>query len=63
MTDVIANLSEIGAAIWSACDGTATMDEIVDGMLEEYDIDRATLVADVEEYLGKLREKDLLTGL
>lgn len=54
-------LSEVGADIWRASDGTRTVREIVHHLLEIYDIDQQTLQQDVEEFLALLRDRKLLS--
>ena len=49
-------MTETGAFIWSILPQAETEDEIVDKMLEEYDVDRETAQEDVKEFLGRLRE-------
>ena len=53
-------MTESGAFIWSILPQVETEDEIVDKMLEEYDVDRETAQQDVKEFLGRLREYDII---
>lgn len=56
----IIKLSESGAFLWEILAGGATRDELVARLLEEYDVDEATAAADVDRFLAKLKEADLL---
>jgi hypothetical protein len=53
-------MTETGAFIWSILPQAETEDEIVDKMLEEYDVDRETAQEDVKEFLGRLREYGII---
>ncbi len=53
-------MTETGAFIWSVLPHAETEDEIVDKMLEEYDVDRETAQEDVKEFLGRLREYGII---
>ncbi len=48
-------LNEVGADIWKLLPEVETEDEIVTRLLEDYEVDEATLRADVSEFLGMLR--------
>jgi len=50
-TDSIYVLNETGAALWKMLDGESSLEAIISGMLEQYDVDRATLCRDIEEYV------------
>lgn len=56
----VITLNEVGAFIWGILEKGASESEIVDKMLEEYDVDKATAQADVKEYIEKLRGAELL---
>ncbi|MBR5947066.1 MAG: PqqD family protein [Clostridia bacterium] len=53
-------LNELGVFILKALPEAEDEDQIVDRILEEYDVDRATAKADVSEFLDKLREISIL---
>ncbi len=48
-------ISETGAFIWNNLESSENESDIVNKLLEEYDIDRATAEADVNDFLAKLR--------
>lgn len=49
-------LTETAADIWKMLPDVQTRDEITEKLLEDYDVDRATLENDIDEFLDKLRE-------
>lgn len=49
-------LNELGVFILKAVPEVDNEEQIVDRILEEYDVDRETASADVAEFLDKLRE-------
>ncbi len=53
-------LSEVGAEIWRACDGTRSVGRIVDQLLEMYDVGQETLQQDVAEFLALLSDRGLV---
>lgn len=50
----------IGPRIWELLDQPTTMAGIVDTICAEYDVDAGTCRADVERFLGELRQADLV---
>ena len=56
----IIKLTESGAFLWEKLQGDAEREELIAAMLEEYDVDEATAAADIDRFIGKLREADLL---
>jgi hypothetical protein len=54
------NLNESGAYLWNKLVEGAEVDELVSGLLSEYDIDEETAKADIQEFVGQLKEKGLL---
>ena len=53
-------MTETGAFIWSVLSQAETEEDIVNKMLEEYDVDRETAQEDVKEFLGRLREYGII---
>lgn len=49
-------LTETAAAIWEMLPGAENEEEIINKLLEEYDVDHETLATDVKGFLNKLRE-------
>jgi hypothetical protein len=55
-------IDEIGSTIWSLIKEPKTIDEIVDLILVDFDVDRATCVSDVSKFLEDIKSKDFLTA-
>ena len=53
-------LNELGAFIWDILPDVAAEEEIVSRILDEYDVDRETAAKDVAEFMGKLREMNII---
>lgn len=54
------SLSETGARIWELLPQADSAEQLVDALLEEYDVDRETLSRDVDEFLEQLRQMEIL---
>jgi len=54
------NLNESGAFLWKKLAEGAELDDLVSGLLAEYDVDEETARADVQEFVKLLEEKGLL---
>lgn len=54
-------VNEQGAFLWQQLAQERSEDQLVDAMLEEYEIDRATVQKDVAEFIGILRQRGMLT--
>lgn len=52
-------LNEVGTRVWELCDGR-DLGEIANALAEEFEVDRATALADVERFVGELCEKGAL---
>ena len=53
-------LNETGSYLWSVLEGGCDQSQLVDALLSEYEVSREQAEADVEEFLGKLRNIDCL---
>jgi len=53
-------LNEIGTIIWELIQKPITIQEIVDKILEEYDVDEDTCYSDVSELLEQMLENGLV---
>lgn len=53
-------LNETGERIWDLLPECADRDEIVRKLMEEYDIDEATLRSDTDEFIDTLEKLDIL---
>ena len=56
----IINLNETGAFLFELLQKGAERDELVDKMLEEYDVDREKAEADIDVFIQKGRDADVL---
>lgn len=54
------NLGEVGSVIWSMLEEPMTVDEILAGLMEAFEIDRETCEKDTLPFLQSLVEKGLL---
>lgn len=54
-------LNAVGAGVWHLCDGTRTVDDIVDEILETLPADRAQVRTDIERFLRELESSGLVT--
>ncbi len=55
----VITLNDTGAYLWKLLGKEKTEQELLFGMLEEYEIDEATAKADLSEFLVKLKAADL----
>ena len=56
----IIKLNESGLILWNALVGGADKESLVEALVAEYDIDRATAEADVDKFVGVLRDAGAL---
>lgn len=56
----IMSLNETGAFLWGLLEQGAEKQDLVDRMVQEYDVDTQTAEKDVEKFLAQLREKALI---
>jgi len=55
-------LNEVGARIWELADGR-TLAQIVDTLVNEYDVERTQLEEDARAFLSELQDRGLLEGI
>lgn len=53
-------LDDVGATIWSLCDGQRSLAEIVTELCSEFDASEETVRNDVVEFVAELRRERLL---
>ena len=53
-------LNLLGGMIWDLCDGSRDQDQIVDNLLEEFDVERELISADVTEFVNDLLKRGWL---
>lgn len=56
----IIKLTETGAFLWKLLEKGADREELISLLLSEYEVDEAAAAADVDRFVDKLREADLL---
>lgn len=56
----IIKLSDSGAFLWTQLESEQTTDTLLSAMLKEYDIDETTALKDIEKFISKLKEHDLV---
>ena len=54
------SLNEVGAEVWSLCDGTHTVDEVVDVIYAQFDAPRHVVERDVFVVVEELASEQLL---
>ncbi len=50
----------VGIRLWEMCDGVTPVGTILDTLLDEFEVDRETAAADLQEILDDLRRKGLI---
>ena len=53
------NLNQVGTLIWKMLDGTHTTDEIVSAICEQYEVEFAQALQDLEYLLADMRANNL----
>jgi Coenzyme PQQ synthesis protein D (PqqD) len=53
-------LDDIGSDIWRRIEPPCSFAALIDGLVADYDADRATIAADVQIMLGRMVEQDVV---
>ena len=53
-------VNEVGVLLWKMLQEEVTFEDLVKGVLAEYDVDEATARADIQAFLDKLIENGIL---
>jgi len=53
-------LTGTAAATWLLIDGTRDRDSLIGALADKYGVEETTITADVDEFLGELRDSGLL---
>lgn len=56
----VISLNEVGAFIWNQLESETTKEKILEALLSEYNVDRETALADIDEFIEKLKGAELL---
>ena len=59
-TKVLRGLNDVGSRVWDLIDGQRSVDDIVDVIVEEFDVPRAQAAADIHTFTGELLDKGLV---
>jgi hypothetical protein len=54
-------MNEVSCSFWEKVDGKKTLADIIDLLLEEYNVERKTLENDITELTVLLEENDIIT--
>lgn len=54
-------VNEVGVTLWKMLQEEVTMEQLVKGVLDEYDVEEAVAREDIQEFLNKLVEGCILT--
>ena len=54
-------VNEVGVTLWKMLQEEVTMEQLVKGVLDEYDVEEAVAREDIQEFLNKLVERGILT--
>ena len=54
-------LNEVGSSIWDRIDGQRSLQEILDGIVEEFDIGRDQAAADLQAFVADLRANGMVS--
>jgi len=60
ITENYYGLDEVGTRLWAVISESTSIAEAIDTLLEEYEVERATLESDVNDLLIELLEKKLI---
>jgi len=58
---VMHSLNRVGTRIWELADGSRTVSEILDVVVEEFEVDPDEAAADIVEFCDTLSSKGMLT--
>lgn len=53
-------VNEVGVSLWKMLQEEVTVDDLVRGILSEYDVDETVAREDIQEFLDKLNEGGIL---
>ena len=57
---VVRVLNNVGTSIWQMSDGKKSIKELVEKIVEEFDVERSIALADVSHFVGDLVKAELL---
>ena len=54
------SMNEIGVLLWNMLQNDVTIDDLVQGVLDEYDVDEETAREDIQEFIDELVKGQIL---
>jgi len=60
-TEALQVVNHTGRLVWTLCDGTRTVDEIARAVSEQFEVPVEQVMADVTDFLSRLRELDMVS--
>ncbi|MBQ3074312.1 MAG: PqqD family protein [Ruminococcus sp.] len=57
------NLNEAGAFLWQLLENETTAEQVVEALLQQYDVDEATAKRDVDKFINELKAAKLLENI
>jgi hypothetical protein len=57
----VLNLNKTAAYLWERCDGTKTLEELIQVLCDHYNVDEATARKDAEAFIVNMKDKQLLS--
>lgn len=57
------NLNEAGAFLWQLLENETTAEQVVEALLQQYDVDEATAKRDVDKFINELKVAKLLENI
>ena len=57
------NLNEAGAFLWQLLENETTAEQVVEGLLQQYEVDKATAKRDVDNFINELKAAKLLENI
>ena len=58
----LVTVNEVGVSLWKMLQEEVTFEELVAGILEEYDVDEAVAAEDIREFLDRLIDSGILAA-
>ena len=56
----LVTVNEVGVSLWKMLQNEVTFEDLVNGILEEYDVEEAVAREDIREFLDKIIESGIL---
>lgn len=53
-------VNDVGVFIWNNIEKSSSEEELLNLILDEYEVDKASAKEDLDEFLGKLRESEII---